>query len=128
MKFLRLTIIVVAVITQSCVQETHTKTITFKVDMTTVENPKNVGVRGSFTSNPWNDTAPLTDEDNDGIYEGTFSQKTAINKVEFKFVNNNSDYELTDLKNRVIEFEYKPEIITYKAVFNDSNFVKTIKD
>ncbi|MBV7267593.1 hypothetical protein [Winogradskyella luteola] len=128
MKFLKLIIIIVAIITQSCVQETHTKTITFKADMNIVENPKNVGVRGSFTSNPWNETAPLTDEDDDGIYEGTFSQKTAINQIEFKFVNNNSDYELADLKNRVIEFEYKPEIITYKAVFNDPNSIKTITD
>ena len=102
----------------SCVQETHLKTITFKVDMRSIENPTNVGIRGNFTDNPWNDTAPLTDENNDGIYEGTFSQKTAINQIQFKFVNQLTDYELPDSDNRIITFEYKPETIIYEATFN----------
>lgn len=62
------------ILTLSCVQETHTKTITFKVDMNAIENPKDVGIKGDFTSNPWNETAPLTDDNNDGIYEATYSE------------------------------------------------------
>lgn len=128
MKYLKTLLICIIISTQSCVQDTHTKTVTFKVDMTNIENPENVGIRGDFTSNPWNETFPLTDDNGDGFYEGTFSQKTAINQIQFKFVNNKSDYELRGFDNRVINFEYKPETITYKAVFNNSDKVKISKD
>ena len=119
MKYFQLILISLFLFSQSCVQEIHTKTVTFKVDMNAVENAVDVGVRGSFTDNPWNETAPLIDDDGDGIYEATFSQKTAINQIQFKFVNNGSDYELRGSDNRVIEFEYKPETIVYEAVFNN---------
>ncbi len=119
MKYLNSIMICFLLITQSCVQETHTKTVTFKVDMSAIENPENVGIRGNFTDNPWNETAPLTDENDDGIFEGTFSQKTAVNQIQFKFVNQSSDYELKGSDNRVIEFEYQPETIVYEAVFNN---------
>lgn len=116
MKYFTLPLILI--LFSSCVQETHTKTVTFKVDMTFVENVSNVGIRGDFTDNPWTQTAPLTDDNNDGIYEGTFLQKTAINQIQFKFVNQGGDYELKGTDNRVIEFEYNPEIITYEAIFD----------
>ena len=121
MKYLKAILICMFIITQSCVQETHTKNVTFRVDMNAVENVGNVGVRGNFTDNPWNETAPLTDDNGDGIYEGTFSQKTAINQIQFKFVNNGSEFELEGSDNRTIEFEYKPENIIYEAVFNNPN-------
>ena len=120
MKNLKYIIILIAIISQSCVQETHQKTVTFRVDMTSVPTANNVGVRGSFTANSWTETAPLTDKNGDGIYEGSFSQKTAINSIEFKFVNND-DYELKGQNNRTINFEYKPETIVYEAVFNNPN-------
>lgn len=113
-----ISMLLLCMILASCVQETHIKTITFKVDMRAIENIGNVGVRGNFTSNPWNETALLTDDNNDSIYEGTFSQKTAANTIQFKFVNQNTDYELGDSDNRKIDFEYKPETITYEAIFN----------
>ena len=127
MKYLKLLLISLFLVSQSCVQETHTKTITFKVDMNSIENITNVGIRGNFTSNPWNETAPLADDNNDGIYEGTFSQKTAINSIEFKFVNNN-DFELKGQDNRTISFEYQPETIIFEAVFdNPKGKQQTIK-
>ena len=104
-----------------CVQDTHLKNIIFKLDMNGIENPSKVGVRGSFTDNPWNETIPLTDEDGDGIFEGRFSQKTAINQIQFKFVKDNADYELRGSDNRIIEFEYRPETIVYEATFNNPN-------
>lgn len=119
MKLFRLIFIsFITILFSSCVQEIHLKTLTFKVDMTNVENAENVGIRGNFTNKPWKETAPLTDENNDGIYEGTFTQETAANQVEFKFVNQNSDFELKGSDNRTIQFEYKPETIVYEAVFN----------
>ncbi|WP_400080276.1 hypothetical protein [Winogradskyella sp. R77965] len=115
----QLHLLIIVILLTSCVQKKHLKTVTFKVDMTSVENPSHVGVRGNFTDNPWEETAPLTDENNDDIYEGTFSQETTANLVEFKFVNQNSDYELKDSDNRRLLFEYKPETIIYEAVFNN---------
>ena len=88
--------------------------------MTSVPDKSKVSVRGSFTSNAWTETAPLTDKNGDGIYAGTFSQNTAFYAIEFKFMNNN-DYELKGQNNRTINFEYKPETIVYEAVFNNPN-------
>lgn len=120
-------LIMLGLLLSSCVQETHLKTVTFKVDMSAIENASQVGVRGQFTDNPWTETFALTDENNDGIYEGTFSEKTAVNQVQFKFVHQDGDYELKDTDNRVIKFEYKPETITYEATFNDPNGKQTNK-
>ena len=110
----------------SCVQETHLKTVTFKVDMNGEDEVENVGIRGSFTPNSWNETVPLSDEDGDGIFEATFSQKTAISQIQFKFVNRNS-YELEGKDNRVLKFAYEPETITYKAIFDNEQEIQIIK-
>ncbi len=104
-----------------CVQKTHQKTLHFKVDMTFVENPLDVGVRGDFGQNPWKETMPLTDADGDGIYDGQLITKTAQNTMQFKFINHGDRFELSGKDNRVISFEYRPEIIVYEAVFNDPN-------
>ncbi|WP_299536962.1 hypothetical protein [Ulvibacterium sp.] len=103
----------------SCVQETHLKTVTFKVNMNSMENAQDVGLRGNFTSPPWEITLPMEDRDQDGIYETTVSKSTAQNEVEFKFVNFNNQYELNCSGNRVIIFEYRPETLVYEATFNE---------
>ncbi|PTX61605.1 hypothetical protein C8N46_104248 [Kordia periserrulae] len=104
--------------TVSCVQETHQKNITFKVDMNAVENVQNVGIKGNFTNPSWQKMIPLTDENNDGIYEVTIRRKTASNTVEFKFVNQNEQYELRNQPNRSLQLEYKPETISYETAFD----------
>ena len=62
----------------SCVQDVHLKTVTFKVDMSNIEQPIDVGVKGDFTENRWNETVALSDDNNDGIYEVTVSQQLLI--------------------------------------------------
>lgn len=109
----------------SCVQETHIKTVTFKVDMTAVANVEHVGVKGNFTSSPWSNMYPLNDDNNDGIYEGNFSKSTTINQIQFKFVNQYNNYELEGMDNRVISFEYQPETILYEAIFNIPNGIQS---
>ncbi len=104
----------------SCVQEEHLKTVTFKVDMTAVASVSEVGLKGEFTNPSWKVIIPLTDADNDGVYETTLSQKTAVSNVEFKFVHNGM-YELQGQKNRQLSFEYKPETLTYTAVWDTPN-------
>lgn len=104
-----------------CVQETHLKTITFKVNMNHVENAQEVGLRGNFTLPPWEIVLPMEDKNNDGIFETTVSKSTAQNEVEFKFVNFNDQYELDCSGNRIITFKYRPEVIVYEATFNESD-------
>ena len=126
MKTLQHTLLIIfAVLSVACVQERHLKTVTFKVDMRNVENTENVGIRGNFTEDRWNETILLTDEDNDGIYETTITQETAFNDIQFKFVNQNDNFELKDADNRILKFEYKPEIITYEAIFNSPESIIT---
>ena len=112
-------ILIFALALTNCVQETHLKTVTFKVDMRQVESPSQVGIRGNFTENPWNDTLIMTDDDADGVFELTVEKKTAVNGIQFKFVNAFDQFELQDQNNRRIQFEYEPEIIVYETVFNN---------
>lgn len=109
----------IVIILNSCVQKTHQKTIQFKLDMTNTDNPSNVGIRGEFGSNPWNETVYLTDDDEDGIYEGTITKQTGQGSIEFKFVNHHEEFELQGQNNRFIIFKYQPEILIYEAVFNN---------
>ena len=125
-KMPRSLLLLLTLLLSNCVQETHLKTVTFQVDMNGEEQVQNVGIRGSFTPNSWNETLPLSDEDGDGIFEASFSQKTAISQIQFKFVNRDS-YELEGKDNRVLKFAYEPETITYKAIFDDEHEIQIIK-
>lgn len=106
----------------NCVQKAQPKTITIMVDMNTIKNPSKVGIRGNGPLS-WEKTTLLKDTDGDGIYEETFDIYSVRHNVEFKFINNNDEFELQDQNNRIINFEYKPETITYKAIFNNSEDV-----
>lgn len=120
---MRLIINIVLVITllifNSCIQKTHQKTIRFKLDMSAIESPSKVGLRGEFGTVPWNETIYLTDSDTDGIYEGELTKQTGQGGMEFKFVHHKDQFELQGQNNRLISFEYKPEIIVYEAMFNN---------
>ncbi|SNR17413.1 hypothetical protein [Tenacibaculum jejuense] len=109
----------------SCVQKQHIKEVTIKVDTKGIQDVKTIGVKGNFTSPRWKVEIPLTDDDNDGVFEAKLTQETAVSSIEFKLVKNNSIYELKGKPNRVLKFEYKPETIVYKVKYNDPEF--TIK-
>ena len=111
-------VLIIAINLLSCVQEEYNKTITFLVDTNGIENIKSLGIRGDFLPTRWSESIPMTDENNDGVYEITFKEKTAIYGISFKFVKNGFDYELKNQDNREIVFEYKPETIIYKTTFN----------
>lgn len=104
----------------SCVQKEHQKNVTFIVDTNGIDGIESLGVRGSFLPNQWRESYPLTDENNDGIYEVNFQEETAVNSISFKFVKNGFDYELKNEDNRKISFEYKPETLIYQTKFNDT--------
>ena len=124
MKLLKpLCTILVTLLITSCVQDAQLKTITVKVNMNGVENPLKVGVRGTHPLS-WNETTYLNDTDGDGIFEDTFQTYAISGTVEFKFVNNGTEFELQDQNNRSLTFKYKPEKITYEAVFNNASAIK----
>ncbi len=105
----------------SCVQEEHTKEVTFKVDMRNHDSFTKVGIRGQFTSPPWEVTVPMTDMDKDGFFEVTVEQETAQSSAEFKFVIDNDQFELQCQPNRSIQFSYQPEVILYTGIFDNEN-------
>ena len=111
----------------SCVQEEHQKEITLMVDTNGIENIYSIGIRGDFLPNKWEETVDLTDENNDGIFEITFTEKTAVNNINFKFVKNDSQFELEGKENRKITFNFKPETIIYKSKFNEETSIEIIK-
>ncbi|MDT7831483.1 hypothetical protein RQM59_03770 [Flavobacteriaceae bacterium S356] len=115
---------IVGVLFASCVQETHTKKVTFFIDMNGVENVNSVGIRGNFLPNKWRETVPMSDEDKDGIYQISFTEKTAAYGIAFKFVKNNNQFELPGEGNRELVFKYQPEVIEYKAIFNNNKHIK----
>ena len=111
----------------SCVQEEFEKEITFLVDTYGIENVKSIGIRGDFLPKRWNESVSLSDDNNDGVYELTLTERTAVYGIEFKFVKNGLNYELKEQENREIIFRYQPEKIIYKTTFNNTN-VELIKE
>jgi hypothetical protein len=62
----------------------------------------------------------MFDNNQDGIYEITVKLFTAQNGLEFKFVHNDSLFELENQNNRMLNFQYRPEEISYFGHFNSS--------
>lgn len=123
-----ITVIIITVFAlSSCVQEEFEKKVTFIVDTNGIENVNSIGIRGDFLPKRWKETVFLLDENKDGKYEITFTEKTAAYGIEFKFVKNDTEYELKGKNNREIVFEYKPETITYEIKFNEIQPVKFTK-
>ena len=106
------------ILLSSCVQEKHLKTLIFKVDMQHIEHVSNPMVHGQFTSPSWDIGVPLTDIDNDGIYEGKAEIEAAQYSIQFKFKNNDT-FELEGQNNRFVTLEYKPETIIYECKFDN---------
>lgn len=119
MKKIITTLVLSIIILSSCLQQEFDKKVTFMVDTNGLENIESVGIRGNFLPNQWRETVALSDENNDGIYEITFNEKTASYGINFKFVKNGTEYELKGEDNRELVFEYQPETIIYKTKFNN---------
>lgn len=114
-----ISIILIVLFLTSCVQKKHKKTLHFKLDMNGVENPVNVGIKGYTYPLSWDKTLLLTDNNNDGVFEISIELESASYDIEFKFVNQQNNFELRDSDNRSIRFDYKPETILYETVFNN---------
>lgn len=126
-KIIKASFFYLLLIVVSCVQQKHEKTVVFRVDMNAAEHINGVAITGEFTSPPWSEKIPLTDNDNDGIYQLSLTDQTAVSEMEFKFVTSDGTYELQDQGNRVLRFEYRPETIVYEAIFNQPEGKQTVK-
>ena len=101
-----------------CVQETHQKMVYFRVDASSFPEAKSVGIRGNLSPLSWDATTALTDADGDGVFTGEVPFQTASDRLSFKFVMNDSVFELEGRDNRVLPFEYKPETLHYNTTFD----------
>ena len=121
-------LVILSTIVFNCVQDTKLKTITLKVDTRYLTNPTTIGVRGNTAPLNWERSMTMSDTDNDGIYETTFNLNSASYNMQFKFVLNDSVFELEGYNNRSIVFEYKPETIIYQGVFNNPEEISVTKN
>lgn len=111
--------IILIIFSISCNTHSQTHRVTFKVDMTMVDNIKNVSVRGSESPLSWNKSIMLSDPENDGIYEITIDFKTGKKNTKFKFLNDGNE-ELHGSDNRIIWFRDEP--IVTNLTFNEFEF------
>ncbi len=103
----------------SCVQEMRDITIHFIVDMRDIDKVNSIGVIGEYLPLTWDAPTVLTDQDNDGIYEGTITIKAAYHYAAFKFMLNETIIELEGKGNRVVRFPDAKEV-TYTGKFDVS--------
>ena len=94
--------------------------------MKDAQNFEAVGVRGDIKPLSWQETTPLSDDNNDSIYTTTLEFDTASNQLNFKFVINGQVFELDGSDNRVLPFEYKVEELIYSTSF-DQQLYEIIK-
>ncbi len=105
-----------------CVQETHDKKIRITVDMKGATEFEKVGIRGDLKPLSWQESLPLEDKDKDSIYSADLIVNTAQNRLNFKLVLDEDQFELEGKENRSIPFEYKIESLEYITAFDNEEF------
>lgn len=98
----------------ACAQENTV--FRFKVDANELKDPKNFGLRGSLPPLSWDQTFPLADADQDGVYEGSVSfSNPATGMLEYKFVYGDQKitYELPE-GNRILILNGSRELPLFK--------------
>ncbi len=82
--------------------------LTFQVDMSNQRGFQTVGIRGNIAPLSWDKDYPLSDPDQDGIYEATIDFKTDKKYVQYKF-KTDLQWELEDSDNRISWFSGAPQ-------------------
>ncbi len=118
MKMIRLLCCALVLVTSSCVQQTHKRTITFMLDVSGIQNIKSVGLRGWDIPLSWDTDYPMQEMVKDSLYKVTITGETGRICTEFKFTVNGI-LELDGRDNRKVYFDTKNDTIKVSYVFDN---------
>lgn len=93
--------------------------ITFKVAINETDVKKSIAIKGSIAPLAWDKLHPLTDMDNDGIYETTIRFDTNKKNVKYKFLIDGEE-EFIGNDNRVLWYKSESQIANH--TFNEYDY------
>lgn len=118
---MKTTIIIIAwfslLVTTSCVQKTHKRTVVFTLDVSKTEGIKTVGIRGWDSPLSWDKDYPMKAIIKDSLYQVTVTGETGRICTEFKF-SVNDKLELEGKENRKIYFDTKSDTTKVAVIFD----------
>jgi hypothetical protein len=109
-------VLVSALFTQSCVQPSSEKTVTFTVDVSAVKDVKTVKLHGSEKPLSWKKGLTMTPIKADSLYTATVTFLTGYTFTKVKFVVND-EFELKDKDNRRVAYS-NTDTTVYHAVYD----------
>jgi hypothetical protein len=108
---------ILLVLTSSCVQKTHKRTVIFALDVSKIEDIKTVGIRGWDNPLTWEKDYPMQEIIKDSLYQVTVTGETGRICTEFKF-SVNGQLELEGKENRKLYFDNQNDTTKVSFVFN----------
>jgi hypothetical protein len=112
-------LILVMILTASCVQKSYKQTVTLFLDVSDVKNVKTVGVKGSDAPLSWENDTEMQVVKKDSLYKITLTGETGRLCSELKFTVN-GNFELENKENRKVYFD-KSKTTVYNAKFDIEN-------
>lgn len=109
--------ILLCLCTQSCYTQEYS--VTFKVDMTKHFENEKISIRGNIAPLTWDKDFPLTDDNQDGVYEATVLFKTSKNRLRYKFAKG-TELELIGSDNRSLYLKAASQ--TVENTYDEFNF------
>jgi hypothetical protein len=99
----KIAILIIALLSNACVQKTYKQTVVFTIDVSNVKNIKTVGLRGEGSPLSWDKDLEMKPLKKDSLYTITLSAETGYKFVEVKFTVN-GEFELQNKPNRRVVF------------------------
>jgi hypothetical protein len=112
-------LLLLSLITTSCVQKTYKKTVVFRLNTTGINKIKKVGIRGNDNPLSWDYDTEMKVIKKESVYEIRATFETGYKFTEIKFVVNDS-IEFQNEDNRRVVFSEKDTTL-YAAKFNKQN-------
>lgn len=110
-------IVLIAILTASCVQKSYKRTVVFSLDVAAIKNVKKVGIRGNDKPLSWDADLEMKEIKKDSLYRIVVSGETGYKFTEVKFVVNDT-FELQHKDNRRIYFDAQKDTTYYHAKYN----------
>ena len=111
-------IILIALLTASCVQKSYKRTVVYTLDVSAIKNIKKVGIRGNDKPLSWDYDTEMKEIKKDSLYQISISGETGYKFTEVKFVVNDT-FELQHKDNRRVYFDIQKDTTHYHAKFNE---------